>query len=98
VIIGYTDPENSTATTQFEALANAMHPEFVFGITDDTALAQADSVHAPAIVVCNNTADEGCVLPITGDLDELQASIRKASLPVIIDLHHEIHEDLLDVS
>jgi hypothetical protein len=98
VIVGYTVFEDFTATAQFESLAKAMHPEFVFGVTDDVALARAENIHAPAIVVYNNAADERCVLPITSDLDQLKAGIRKAALPLIVDLHLEIHDDLLDVS
>jgi hypothetical protein len=98
VIVGYTVSEDSTATAQFESLAKAMHPELVFGVTDDVALARAESIHAPAIVVYNNAADERCVLPIISDLNQLKASIRKAALPLIVDLYPEIHDDLLDVS
>jgi hypothetical protein len=75
-----------------------MHPELVFGVTDDVALSQAEGVQAPALVVYNNSADERCVLPITSDLDQLKAGIRKAALPLIVDLYLEIHDDLLDVS
>jgi hypothetical protein len=75
-----------------------MHPELIFGVTDDVALARAEGAQAPALVVYNNAANEQCVLPITSDLDQLKASVRKAALPLIIDLYPEIQDDLLDVS
>jgi hypothetical protein len=98
VIVGYNVFDDSTTTAQFESLAKSMHPEFVFGITDDLALARVEEVYAPALVVYNNAADERCVLPIISDLDLLKAGIRKAALPLIVDLYPEIHDDLLDVS
>jgi hypothetical protein len=75
-----------------------MHPELVFGITDDVELARAEGADVPALVVYNNAADERRTLPITGDLDQLKADIHKAALPLLVDLRTEIHEDLLDVS
>jgi hypothetical protein len=98
VIVGYTVFEDSNTTAKFESLAKSMHPELVFGITDDLALARAEDIHAPALVIYNNTANERCVLPNTSDLDQLKAGIRKAALPLIVDLYPEIHDDLLDVS
>jgi protein disulfide-isomerase A1 len=98
VVVGYTGLEDPVSTAQFESLAKSMHPELVFGVTGDAALAQAEGVKTPAIVVYNNAADERGALPITGDLDELKGKIRKAALPLIVDLYPEIHEDLLDVS
>jgi hypothetical protein len=95
VVVGYTD---STTTAQFESLAKDMHPELVFGITDDVELARGEGVDFPALVIYNNAADERRTLPITGDFDQLKADIRKAALPLLVDLRTEIHEDLLDVS
>jgi hypothetical protein len=95
VVVGYT---KSTTATQFESLAKDMHPELVFGVTDNVELARGEGVEAPALVVYNNSADERCTMPITGDLDQLKADIRKAALPLLVELHPEIHEGLLDVS
>ncbi|KAH6002293.1 hypothetical protein HBI84_087160 [Parastagonospora nodorum] len=97
VVVGYTGLEDPVSTAQFESLAKSMHPELVFGVTDDSALAQAEGIKTPAIVVYNNAADERGALPVTGDIDELKANIRKAALPLIVNLYPEIHEDLLDM-
>lgn len=98
MVIGYPDTEDPDTATQFEALATAMHPEFVFGVTNNAAIAGKENVDAPAMVVYNNTTDERCIIPITSGVEGMGSNIRKAALPLIVDLHPEIHEDLLDVS
>lgn len=98
VVVGYTDLEDHTSTAHFESLATAMHPELVFGVTDNTALAEAEGVNTPVLVVYNNAAHERRALPITSDTDQLKANLRKAALPLMVELYTEIHDNLLDVS
>ncbi|KAH7396950.1 thioredoxin-like domain-containing protein [Phaeosphaeria sp. MPI-PUGE-AT-0046c] len=97
VVVGYIGPEDSTAATHFENLAKAMHPEYVFGVTDNIDFARADSVDVPAVVVYNNATQERCKVPITHDLTQMQTCIRKAAQPLVVELYPEIHDDLLDL-
>lgn len=98
VVIAYISSEDAASTARFEALAKTLHPEVVFGMIDDADLARAENVTAPMVVVHNNSTDERCVLPLTADGEDMKASIRRAALPLVVELYPEIHDDLLDVS
>lgn len=88
----------SKSRISFENLAKEMHPELVFGVTDDATLARHEEADAPAMAVYNNAAGERCTLSIDGDVEEMKASIKRAALPLVVELYAEIHDDLLDVS
>lgn len=97
VVVGYTGSGDFTVSARFEALAKALHPEVVFGVIDDAENPLEEDISASVMVIYNNGADERSLLPIIEDHEEMKASIRSAALPLVVDLYHETHGDLLDV-
>lgn len=97
VVVGYTGSGDLATTARFENLAKAMHPEVVFGMTDDSDLARAEGIDAPAMVVYNNSMEERYVLPIIDGLEAMKLGVRKAASSLIVDLYPETHEELHDV-
>ena len=98
VVVGYIAAEDGSSKGQFELLASTMHPEYVFGVSNDLTLAKLEQVNVPGIVVYTENDNERNALPLMGDLDEMVANVRKAARPLIVDLVLEVHKNLLDVS
>lgn len=98
VAVGYIAAEDNDSKGHFELLAKTMHPEYVFGITDDSALAKLEGIDMPGVAVYKLSDGEKNSLPLMDDMDEMVANLRKTARPLIVDLASEIHEGLLDVS
>ena len=75
-----------------------MHPEYVFGVTDDSALAKLERIDIPGIAVYKVADGEANTLPLIDDMDDMIDNLRMIARPLIVDLAHELHEGLLDVS
>ncbi|RPB00620.1 protein disulfide isomerase [Choiromyces venosus 120613-1] len=58
VVIAYLSPDDKEKNATFTSVAEKLRDSFLFGATSDSALAEADSVKAPAIVLYK-TFDEG---------------------------------------
>ena len=98
VVVGYIAAEDSSSKGQFELLASTMHPEYVFGISNDLTLAKLEQAYVPGLVVYIENDKERTALPLMDDLDEMVVNVRKAARPLIVDLVLEVHKNLLDVS
>jgi hypothetical protein len=98
VAVGYIAAEDKESKRQFELLAKTIHPEYVFGFSDDPKLAKAEGIEMPRVVVYKDSDAEKNNLSLTDDLDDMVANLRFNARPLIVDLVFEIHEDLLDVS
>lgn len=98
VAVGYIAAEDKDSKGLFELLAKTMHPEYVFGITDDSALAKLEDIDMPGVAVYKVSDGEKNTLPLMDDVAEMVANLRKTARPLIVDLASERHEGLLDVS
>ena len=75
-----------------------MRADYLFGITNDSAFANAQHVDMPGIAVYK-TFDEGKeVLHLSHDIDQMSASLRAAARPMVLDFVSELHEDYMNVS
>lgn len=97
VVVGYVAAEDKASKELFELLAKTVHPEYVFGITDDSALARLEGVDVPGVAVYKASDGEKNTLPLENDMDEMVADLRKSARPLIVDLVYELHDNLLDV-
>ena len=97
-MVGYIAAEDEDLQGEFELLAKTMHPEYVFGIAQDAALAELERIEIPAVAVYKSSDGELSTLSLMDDMEKLVANLRKTARPLIIDLVSELHEALLDVS
>src|ERR1700761_5862165 len=44
VVVGYVAADDEDSKAGFEALAKSMHPEYLFGVTNDPALADSECI------------------------------------------------------
>ena len=98
VVVGYIAAEDKDSTGQFELLAKTMHPEYLFGITNDSALAKSERIDMPGVAVYKISNGEKNTLALVDDMDKMVINLKKTARPLIVDLAFELHEGLLDVS
>jgi len=98
VVVGYVADEDTDSNAQFESLAKKMHPEYVFGITDDSTLAKYEDINVPGVAVYKPFDEEKDNLPLIPDIDQMITNLRKTARPLIIEVAPETHEDFLEVS
>ncbi|KAK4924509.1 protein disulfide-isomerase precursor [Elasticomyces elasticus] len=83
VLVGYFSKDDKTSNATFEELADELRDSFLFGATDDAALAKAEGVTQPAVVLYKtfdegkNTFEEGFTK------DKLAEFAKTASTPLI---------------
>lgn len=74
-----------------------MRADYLFGITNDSALAKAEQVDMPGIAVYKSFDEGKEVLHLSHDIDQVSASLRAAARPLIMDFVSELHEDYIIV-
>lgn len=97
-VVGYIAVEDEKSQEQFQSLAEALHPEFVFGISHSLELAKSDGIDSPCVAVYSVHDAEMATIPPSNNADKMIAGLRKACRPLIIDLVFNTHKDFLDVS
>ena len=98
VVVGYIEVEDEKSQEQFQSLAEAMHPEFVFGISHSLELAKSEGVDVPGIAVYRAHDAEMATVSLSNSTDQMIDALRKAGRPLIIDLAFNTHNNFLDVS
>jgi hypothetical protein len=98
VVVGYLTPDDKDSHEALSSLAEAMRADYLFGITHDSALANAEQVDMPGIAMYKAFDEGKKVLHLAHDIDQMSASLRAAARPLVIDFVSELHEDYLDVS
>lgn len=91
VVVGYFDKDDKTSNTTFTAAAESLRDEYIFGATGDAALAKAEGVKQPAIVLYKDF-DEGKTTFQEALTDESIAKfIKTASTPLIGEIGPETY-------
>ena len=98
VVVGYIAAEDADSIGRFELLAKTIHPDYVFGITNDTTLAESEHIRMPGVAVYKSSYGEKNTLPLVDNMDGMITNLRKTARPLIINLAFGNHESLLDVS
>lgn len=98
VVVGYIADEDEDSQKQFQSLAEAMHPEFVFGISHSLELARSEGVEVPSVAVYRHRDAEMGTVSLSNDTNQMMTALRKAGRPLIIDLAFNNHTEFLDVS
>lgn len=98
VVVGYIAVEDEESREQFQSLAEAVHPEFIFGVSRSLELAKSEGVDVPGVAVYRTSDAEMATITLSNNTDQLVAALRKAGRPLIIDLSFNTHNDFLDVS
>ena len=83
VLIGYFAADDKSSNTTFSEVADGLRDNFLFGATSDTALAKAEGVKQPAVVLYK-TFDEGRnVFDASFDKAAIEEFARTAAIPLV---------------
>jgi hypothetical protein len=98
--VGYFDGDDADSIKAFRAVANAHHQEHVFGLCTDQSLADVEVVRCPGIVVYKDFDERKTYLQDrnTNKEEAIWSFVSSASMPLIMDIRPEIHDDLIQVS
>lgn len=98
VVVAYVASSDKTSNATFTEVANALRDDYVFGATDDVALAEAAGVKQPAIVLYK-TFDEGKnTFEEKFDKDTITKFTKTSATPLIGEVAPETYQGYMDVS
>lgn len=95
VVVAYLSSDDKTSTETFTQAAEKLRDHYPFGSSTDAALAEAEGVKAPAIVVYK-TFDEGkAVFDKKFDVEEIEKFAKTAATPLIGEVGPETYSDYM---
>lgn len=83
VLVGYFNADDKESNSTFTTVAESLRDNFLFGATSDAALAEADGVTAPAIVLYKSFDEGKDVFDGKFDVTEITTFANTASTPLI---------------
>lgn len=96
MIIGFFAADDTTSNNTFAAVANSQRDEFIFGATNDAALAKKEDVSMPGVVMYKDF-DEGKTVH-TGTFEQapLQAWTKQAAVPLMGEVGPETYTGYME--
>jgi protein disulfide-isomerase A1 len=96
VIVGFFSAADTASNETFTALANAQRDDFIFGASNDAALAKAQGVKLPGVVMYKSY-DEGKTVN-TGKFEQapLQAWTKQSAVPLMGEVGPETYSAYME--
>ena len=82
----------------FTTVAEAMDEDYLFGISNDIALAKREQVKIPGIALYKNFDEEKNVLELSHNAQAIAAFVLAAGTPLVAKFHPEVHASYVNVS
>lgn len=83
VVVAYLDSSDKTSNETFTKLAEELRDTYAFGASSDAALAEAEEVKAPAIVLYKQFDEGKTIFSEKFDVDAIKEFVKVASTPLI---------------
>lgn len=83
VVVGYLSTDNKKANEVFNTLAEAERDNFLFGASDDAAVAKSEDVEQPSIVLYKDFDEKKVVYTGPFDSESILAWMNTASTPLV---------------
>ena len=97
MVVGYLAFDDKASYEAFTSVAEAMHDDYVFGITNDQNLAGEVQSLFPKIVLYKDFDEEKNILWMSYDVEAIIAFIRAWGTPLVAEFHPELHYQYVDV-
>jgi protein disulfide-isomerase A1 len=98
VLVAYAGADEKAANEAFTILAEAQRDNYLFGATDDVALAEAEEVKQPSIVLYKDFDEKKAVYDGKFEQEELLQWIKTASTPLVGEVNPETYSSYMSVS
>lgn len=97
VLVAYFAADDTTSNTSYSEVANKLRDDYLFGATNDAALAKAEGVKQPAIVLYK-TFDEGKnTFEEKFELEAITSFAKTAAIPLVGEVGPETYADYIAV-
>jgi thiol-disulfide isomerase/thioredoxin len=83
VVVGFFDAADAKSNETFSALAQSQRDDFLFGASNDAALAKAQGIKVPAVVMYKSYDDEKTVYDGKFEEAALQAWTKETAVPIM---------------
>jgi protein disulfide-isomerase A1 len=97
VIIGYISPDDKKSNDIFTSLAESQRDTYLFGASTDGALAKAEGVKQPSIVLYKDFDEKKAVFDGKIDKDSILSWAKTASTPLVGEIGPETYSAYISV-
>ncbi|KAI1820776.1 protein disulfide-isomerase [Xylaria intraflava] len=95
VLVAYLDASDKASSETYNAIAEKFRDNYLFGATNDAALAEAEGVTAPALVLYKQFDEGKAVFSEKFDEDAIVSFTKTASTPLIGEVGPETYSDYM---
>ncbi|PSR92246.1 protein disulfide isomerase [Coniella lustricola] len=95
VLVAYFDATDKSSNDTFTQVAEKFRDNYPFGATSDAALAEAEGVKAPAVVLYKDFDEGKSVFSEKFDIDAIEAFTKTAATPLIGEVGPETYADYM---
>ena len=97
IIVGYFAHDDKVSDEAFTPVAEALHEDYIFGITNDDALAKSERINVPGIVLYKSFGDGKNVFGRTHDSPAISAFVKAEGTPSVVEFHPETYSSYVRV-
>jgi protein disulfide-isomerase A1 len=98
VLVAYFAADDNASNTTFSTAADAMRDDYIFGATNDAALAKAEGVKQPSIVLYKDFDEGKNVFEQKFEVDAITQFAQTASTPLVGEVGPETYASYMAVS
>lgn len=98
VVVAYFSADDKTSNQTYTALADSLRDEWIFGASNDAALAKAEGVKQPAIVVYKEFDEGKATFEKAFEQEAISQFIKTASTPLVGEVGPETYAGYMGVS
>ena len=98
VLVAYFAADDKSSNQTFDSLANSLRDDYLFGASNDAALAEAEGVSQPSVVLYKEFDEGKNVFDKKFDLEALSDFTKTASTPLVGEVGPETYAAYMEVS
>jgi protein disulfide-isomerase A1 len=83
VLVAFLDPDDRASNRSFSAVADSLRDDFLFGIASDAALAKAEGVKQPGIILYKDFDEGKSIYQGKFDVKTISEFAKTASTPLV---------------
>lgn len=95
VLVAYFAADDKASNETFTTVANSLRDSYLFGATNDAALAKAEGVKQPGLVLYKSFDDGKDVFTETFDVDSIKEFAKVAATPLVGEVGPETYSDYM---
>ena len=98
VVVAFFDKDDKTSNTTFNEVAESMRDDYLFGATNDAALAEAEGVKRPGVILYKSFDEGKDVFEEKFDKDALSKFAKTSAIPLVGEVGPETYAGYMAVS